>query len=68
MTHESAHSAQVLGIQGRKGSLEFLCDADFVLLDDMLHVRRCYIGGELVWAHEEEECLQMAGGKRQRAL
>ncbi|KAG8443717.1 hypothetical protein GDO86_009042 [Hymenochirus boettgeri] len=45
----SLHPAQVLGIQNRKGTLDFGADADFILLDDALHVRGTYIGGKLVW-------------------
>ena len=45
----AARRVQVLGIQARKGSLEVGCDADLTVLDDDLHVRCCYVGGELVW-------------------
>ncbi|TYZ57659.1 hypothetical protein PybrP1_012512 [[Pythium] brassicae (nom. inval.)] len=43
------HPARVLGIAGRKGTLDFGADADFVLLDDQLRVQRTYIAGELVY-------------------
>ncbi|TMW55180.1 hypothetical protein Poli38472_013942 [Pythium oligandrum] len=43
------HPAQVLGIEHKKGTLAFGSDADFVLLDDSLHVKRTYIAGELVY-------------------
>ncbi|KAJ0407691.1 hypothetical protein ATCC90586_001873 [Pythium insidiosum] len=43
------HPAQVLGIEHQKGTLNFGADADFVLLDDSLQVKRTYIGGELVY-------------------
>ncbi|NP_001120283.1 N-acetylglucosamine-6-phosphate deacetylase [Xenopus tropicalis] len=45
----SLHPAQVLGIQDHKGTLDFGADADFVLLDDSLHVKATYIAGKLVW-------------------
>ena len=45
----SLHPAQALGIDAKKGCLEPGADADFVLLDDNLQVRHCYIAGERVW-------------------
>lgn len=45
----SLHPARVLGIEKRKGTLDFGADADFVLLDDDLRVQRTYIAGELVF-------------------
>ncbi|KAM9305486.1 N-acetylglucosamine-6-phosphate deacetylase [Gastrophryne carolinensis] len=45
----SLHPAQVLGLQHRKGTLDFGADADFVLLDDSLNVKATYIAGEAVW-------------------
>jgi hypothetical protein len=45
----SLHPAQVLGIDRRKGALVPGADADLLILDDDLHVRRCFIGGEQVW-------------------
>uniref|UniRef100_K3WPK7 N-acetylglucosamine-6-phosphate deacetylase n=1 Tax=Globisporangium ultimum (strain ATCC 200006 / CBS 805.95 / DAOM BR144) TaxID=431595 RepID=K3WPK7_GLOUD len=45
----STRPAQVLGIANRKGTLEFGADADFVLLNDDLHVLHTYIAGELVF-------------------
>ncbi|ELR62948.1 Putative N-acetylglucosamine-6-phosphate deacetylase, partial [Bos mutus] len=44
----SLHPAQLLGLEKRKGTLDFGADADFVVLDDSLHVRATYISGELV--------------------
>ncbi|XP_072610079.1 N-acetylglucosamine-6-phosphate deacetylase isoform X2 [Vulpes vulpes] len=48
----SLHPAQLLGLEKRKGTLDFGADADFVMLDDSLHVRATYISGELVWQAE----------------
>uniref|UniRef100_A0A8C6WP15 N-acetylglucosamine-6-phosphate deacetylase n=1 Tax=Neogobius melanostomus TaxID=47308 RepID=A0A8C6WP15_9GOBI len=45
----SLHPAQLLGISHRKGSLEYGCDADLVMLDDDLNVRATYISGAEVW-------------------
>nr|XP_008250215.2 N-acetylglucosamine-6-phosphate deacetylase isoform X1 [Oryctolagus cuniculus] len=49
----SLHPAQLLGLEKSKGSLDFGADADFVVLDDALHVQATYIAGELVWQAEE---------------
>ena len=43
------HPAQVLGIEQRKGTLDFDTDADMVLLDDRLCVQATFIAGEPVW-------------------
>ncbi|KAJ1097792.1 hypothetical protein NDU88_002909 [Pleurodeles waltl] len=45
----SLHPAQVLGIEKRKGTLNFGSDADLVLLDSALHLRATFIAGEQVW-------------------
>nr|AAD27723.1 CGI-14 protein [Homo sapiens] len=45
----SLHPAQLLGLEKSKGTLDFGADADFVVLDDSLHVQATYISGELVW-------------------
>ncbi|XP_063791078.1 N-acetylglucosamine-6-phosphate deacetylase-like [Pseudophryne corroboree] len=45
----SLHPAKVLGLQHRKGTLDFGADADFVLLDDNLDVKATYIAGQAVW-------------------
>ncbi|XP_045427364.1 N-acetylglucosamine-6-phosphate deacetylase isoform X5 [Pipistrellus kuhlii] len=45
----SLHPAQLLGLEKLKGTLDFGADADFVMLDDSLHVQATYISGELVW-------------------
>ena len=43
------HPAQVMGIEHTKGALVPGADADLVLLDDELAVRRVYLGGELAF-------------------
>ncbi|XP_037670260.1 N-acetylglucosamine-6-phosphate deacetylase isoform X3 [Choloepus didactylus] len=48
----SLHPAQLLGLEKCKGTLDFGADADFVVLDDGLHVCATYIGGQLVWQAE----------------
>uniref|UniRef100_A0A8C9I9V5 N-acetylglucosamine-6-phosphate deacetylase n=1 Tax=Piliocolobus tephrosceles TaxID=591936 RepID=A0A8C9I9V5_9PRIM len=48
----SLHPAQLLGLEKSKGTLDFGADADFVVLDDSLHVQATYISGELVWQAE----------------
>ncbi|XP_062872922.1 N-acetylglucosamine-6-phosphate deacetylase [Trichomycterus rosablanca] len=45
----SLHPAQLLGINHRKGTLDYEADADFVVLEDTLAVRETYIAGQLVW-------------------
>lgn len=45
----SLHPAQVLGIEQRKGTLNFGSDADLVLLDSALNVRATFIAGDQVW-------------------
>jgi N-acetylglucosamine-6-phosphate deacetylase len=41
--------ATLLGLAGKKGDLAFGSDADFVLLNDQLHVQSTYIDGRLAW-------------------
>ncbi|XP_048351491.1 N-acetylglucosamine-6-phosphate deacetylase [Sphaerodactylus townsendi] len=48
----SLHPAQLLGIEDRKGTLDYDTDADFLLLDDSLHIRATYIAGQQVWRHD----------------
>lgn len=43
------HPARAMGIETRKGCLDYDCDADFVLLTDELEVVATYIAGELVF-------------------
>jgi N-acetylglucosamine-6-phosphate deacetylase len=44
----------VLGIEARKGTLNFGADADFILLDADANVAATYIAGECVWAREDK--------------
>lgn len=46
------HPARVLAIEKIKGSLEYGCDADLVLLDDQLCLLSTYLMGEQVWSRE----------------
>jgi N-acetylglucosamine-6-phosphate deacetylase len=48
----SLSPARVLGISGRKGSLEERKDADIVFFDETFRVRRTIIGGRTVFAGE----------------
>ncbi|BFZ24211.1 hypothetical protein BsWGS_27250 [Bradybaena similaris] len=45
----SLHPAQLLGIDDRKGTLNFDSDADLIFLDDGLNVKATYIAGECVY-------------------
>ncbi|KAJ7305769.1 hypothetical protein JRQ81_010135 [Phrynocephalus forsythii] len=45
----SLHPAQLLKIEDRKGTLDYDTDADFLLLNDDLHVQATYIAGQQVW-------------------
>lgn len=47
------HPAQVLGIEQRKGTLNYKSDADLVFLDEDLNVHATFIAGEPVWLHKE---------------
>lgn len=40
------HPAQCLGIEKEKGTLDYESDADFILLDDELHVLATFIAGD----------------------
>ena len=40
------HPALCLGVQDRKGTLEYGTDADFVMLDDKLNVFATFISGK----------------------
>ncbi|KAK8774846.1 hypothetical protein V5799_010620 [Amblyomma americanum] len=51
----SLHAAEVLGIEKRKGTLAFGADADFVILDNDLHVLSTWIAGECVWMKPDSE-------------
>ena len=39
----------MLGLHGRKGTLDVGADADLVVLDDDLNVRATFVRGELVY-------------------
>ncbi|KAG5279730.1 hypothetical protein AALO_G00080980 [Alosa alosa] len=45
----SLRPAESLGLDHRKGTLDFNTDADFVVLDDALTVQETYIAGQQVW-------------------
>ena len=46
------YSAKLLGIDDRKGSLNFGKDADFIFLNDGLEVQATNIAGKKVWSQE----------------
>jgi len=46
----SLRPAKILDIDHRKGSLHIGADADFVILDDDLHVEQCYVAGEKLFS------------------
>uniref|UniRef100_A0A8B9G8B2 N-acetylglucosamine-6-phosphate deacetylase n=1 Tax=Amazona collaria TaxID=241587 RepID=A0A8B9G8B2_9PSIT len=48
----SLHPAQLLGIERKKGTLNFDSDADFLMLNDDLYVQATYIAGEEVWRQD----------------
>ena len=51
------HPARTLGIEDRKGTLNFGADADFVLLDSQtLDVLATFVDGRLVFVNEEGRC------------
>ena len=45
------HPAQCLGIEHKKGSLEYGTDADFIILDDDLNIYATFIAGMNVYAN-----------------
>ena len=49
------HPATLLALRGKKGDLSIGSDADFVLLNDQLHVQSTYIGGHLSWSRQQIE-------------
>ncbi|XP_075941301.1 N-acetylglucosamine-6-phosphate deacetylase [Anarhichas minor] len=51
----SLHPAQLLGVDHKKGNLDYGSDADLVLLDDALNVKATFISGEEVWRKEPEK-------------
>ncbi|KAJ1913053.1 N-acetyl-glucosamine-6-phosphate deacetylase [Mycoemilia scoparia] len=52
LENATLHPAEALGIADRKGTLNFGADADFLLLDDDLNVKRVFIDGEEVKPEE----------------
>uniref|UniRef100_A0A8C4UQN6 N-acetylglucosamine-6-phosphate deacetylase n=1 Tax=Falco tinnunculus TaxID=100819 RepID=A0A8C4UQN6_FALTI len=48
----SLHPAQLLGIEHRKGTLNYDSDADFLMLNDGLYVQATYIAGKEVWRQD----------------
>lgn len=48
----SLHPALCLGISEQKGTLNFGSDADFILIDDEIHVKSSWIAGECVFSNE----------------
>ncbi|NXW82360.1 NAGA deacetylase, partial [Alopecoenas beccarii] len=48
----SLHPAQLLGIEHKKGTLNYDSDADFLMLNDDLYVQATYIAGEEVWRQD----------------
>ncbi|XP_055563843.1 N-acetylglucosamine-6-phosphate deacetylase isoform X1 [Falco biarmicus] len=48
----SLHPAQLLGIEHRKGTLNYDSDADFLMLNDGLYVQATYIEGKEVWRQD----------------
>ncbi len=49
----SANPARVLKIDDTKGKIDLNYDADLILLDEKLNVKRTFIAGECVYADEE---------------
>ena len=45
----TVHPAEVIGIQKKKGTLNFDSDADFIILNDNLDVLATFVNGELVF-------------------
>jgi len=55
------HPAQCLGIEDKKGSLEYGTDADFIILDDELNIYATFIRG--INAFESPDLLDQRGVK-----
>lgn len=49
----SLKPAKALGVFPQKGSLEVGADADFIVLDQNLHVLETYLGGNRVWKKDD---------------
>lgn len=50
------HPAKALEIESKKGVLDFDADADFVLLDESLHVLSTWIDGDCVFESSLNNC------------
>ena len=46
----SEHPAKLLNIYPAKGSLEYGADADFVIMDEGVHVKATFLNGDLAWS------------------
>lgn len=53
----SLHPAKCLGIESRKGTLNYGGDADLVFLDDKLMVKSTWIAGECVYENDKHETI-----------
>lgn len=51
----SLRPARFLGIDDRKGTLNFGADADFIIVDDDVNVKATFIGGRLVYASSTDD-------------
>lgn len=49
------HPAQFLGVEDRKGTLEYGTDADFVILDEKLNVLSTFVAGKELYHSPECE-------------
>lgn len=56
LTNATLNPARVVHIDHKKGSLDPGKDADFLFLDQDLHVLATFIGGELAWCKEGFRC------------
>ena len=52
LRNATINPARAAHIHHKKGSLDANMDADFLFLDDDLHVLATFIGGDLAWAKE----------------
>lgn len=55
MEAASLHPAKCIGIQNKKGTLNYDSDADMILLSDDLKVLSTWIAGECVYEREDNE-------------
>lgn len=59
------HPAKALGLEKRKGVLDFGADADFIMLNDDLDVLSTWIAGERVYTNVKALSLERAALARQ---